>query len=447
VRLTTSSSSSSNTFSNKISNMSGNSSKSGKVCFPKQLHEIIGYGGEWSEDDDDDDHDFMNLGNEHDDMAITETDDEEAVELKRITRANTDFNMNNGNLLGNAEDNIKKSFAALKLGAPQVDKEGKKQTLTINVMPFGQPLKSSTSKTTPAKATTELSKATTATSATATATSITTKPATTTATTIKSTVTSSTTKKVTTTLNPTLVKSNTLATCSRDGKDSPPIERAMEKSLLDEISETLQQKQKQSEHTIVTTATVASNSSSSNSSNKIKFELSSLSDSPKPFLDLKKPIARNAPITKDHTKPKVNVCHKYSDTDSNCSDTENGVSAYYDVVETQLSYENLPDGKYSEQVGVASAQTDTNNSHYSSSQYITDMLLSSKTRAASYNLHEGNFMTSKITSDGLIVTKCSSDDALDSTGSSFDGSSDEENAYNMIRSESDSGIGWRCLRC
>ncbi|KAH8417846.1 hypothetical protein KR222_007051 [Zaprionus bogoriensis] len=458
VRLTTSSSHSSSTFG-KLSGSSSSSSKSGKVCFPKQLHEIIGYGGEWSEDDDDDDdHDFMNLGNEHDDMAITETDDEEAVELKRITRANTDFNMNNGNLLGDAEDNIKKSFAALKLGAPQVDKEGKKQTLTINVMPFGQPTKAT--KLTPAKPAETATKtaaaaaaaaATTAVAATTCSTTTVKSTATAATTSIKSSVSSTTVKKVTTTLTPTLVKSPP-ATPARHGKDSPPIERAMEKSLLDEISETLQQKQKQKQSESIT-ATVAratavgsnsnsnSSSSSSNGDNKIKFELGSLSDTPKPFLDLKKPIARNAPITKDHTKPKVNVCHKYSDTDSNCSDTENGVSAYYDVVETQLSYENLPDGKYSEQVGVASAQSEASSAHYSSSQYITDMLLSSKTRAASYNLHEGNFMTSKITSDGLIVTKCSSDDALDSTGSSFDGSSDEENAYNMIRSESDSGIG------
>ncbi|EDW23834.1 GL23819 [Drosophila persimilis] len=448
--------------SSKSSGSGHSSSKSGKVCFPKQLHEIIGYGGEWSDDDDDDDddHDFMNLGNEHDDMAITETDDEETIELKRITRANTDFNMNNGNLLGDAQENIKKSFAALKLGAPQVDKEGKKQTLTINVMPFGQPLKGSSAKAAtgpapgPAKGAPQESKTTVTAATTAKAKTATITTA------IKSSSSSSSstvTKKVTTTLTPTLTmaKVTPAATPSRDGKASPPIERAMEKSLLDEISETLEQKQKQSEQitAAAATATVAggnnnSNSSSSASStascNKIKFELSALSDSPKPFLDLKKPIARNAPITKDHAKPRVNVCHKYSDTDSNCSDTENGVSAYYDVVETQLSYENLPDGKYSEQVGVASAapaESSASTAHYSSSQYITDMLLSSKTRAASYNLHEGNFMTSKITSDGLIVTKCSSDDALDSTGSSFDGSSDEENAYNMIRSESDSGIG------
>ncbi|XP_043654222.1 uncharacterized protein LOC122620692 [Drosophila teissieri] len=465
VRLTGSSSSSSTSGSGSGKSVS---SKGGKVCFPKQLHEIIGYGGEWSEDDDDDDdHDFMNLGNEHDDMAITETDDEETKELKRITRANTDFNMNNGNLLGDAEENIKKSFAALKLGAPQVDKEGKKQTLTINVMPFGQPMGKSApapAKTAPAES--KSAPATSVASSSAGATPAKAKPATittATATAIKSssttTANTSVTKKVTTTLTPTLTmaKSTTASatgttgaasvTPSRDGKDSPPIERAMEKSLLDEISETLEQKQKLSETSASDASSGGSSSnistSASNNSGKIKFELSALSDSPKPFLDLKKPIARNAPITRDQTKPKVNVCHKYSDTDSNCSDTENGVSAYYDVVETQLSYENLPDGKYSEQVGVATAaQTESSgNSHYSSSQYITDMLLSSKTRAASYNLHEGNFMTSKITSDGLIVTKCSSDDALDSTGSSFDGSSDEENAYNMIRSESDSGIG------
>ncbi|KAH8278975.1 hypothetical protein KR018_012092 [Drosophila ironensis] len=462
VRLTSSSSGSS-------SSGKSSSSKSGKVCFPKQLHEIIGYGGEWSDDDDDDDdHDFMNLGNEHDDMAITETDDEETVELKRITRANTDFNMNNGNLLGDAEENIKKSFAALKLGAPQVDKEGKKQTLTINVMPFGQPnAKGAASQAKSAAPSETKTTGTTSAAGASKGDPVKTKPATVTSTAIKSgpsttTNTASVAKKVTTTLTPTLImtkstaavvtssitvsKPTTSSSSSRDGKDSPPLALAMEKSLLDEISETLEQKQKQNEQSSATNATSSAGQSNTTTggANKIKFELSALSDSPKPFLDLKKPIARNAPITRDQAKPKVNVCHKFSDTDSNCSDTENGVSAYYDVVETQLSYENLPDGKYAEQVGVTTAgQTDAsgNSSHYSSSQYITDMLLSSKTRAASYNLHEGNFMTSKITSDGLIVTKCSSDDALDSTGSSFDGSSDEENAYNMIRSESDSGIG------
>uniref|UniRef100_A0A1B0CIK0 Uncharacterized protein n=2 Tax=Lutzomyia longipalpis TaxID=7200 RepID=A0A1B0CIK0_LUTLO len=56
-----------------------------------------------------------------------------------------------------------------------------------------------------------------------------------------------------------------------------------------------------------------------------------------------------------------------------------------------------------------------------------------------YNLADQSYITGKITSDGLIVTKTSSEDALDSTGSSFDSSSDEEMS-SINRSESDSGI-------
>uniref|UniRef100_A0A0A1WIN3 Serine-rich adhesin for platelets n=1 Tax=Zeugodacus cucurbitae TaxID=28588 RepID=A0A0A1WIN3_ZEUCU len=478
--------------------------KTHKVTFPKTISEVIGVGGEWSDNDsdDDDDHDFMNIGNERDDNAATSTDDEETLELKRITRANTDFNMNNGNLLGDPQENIKRSFAALKLGAPQVDKEGKKQTLKINVTPFGatastdstkQATSSITATTAKAKFETKVSeptepttvvkqcatvvksiKKTTAAAPPATAKANATKITTTAST---KTTTSYMTASTNSLLSSTQAKQEALAASDSDGKNSPPIERAMEKSLLDEISETLEKKQSEckklaSEKEVSTASTTSSGSSSATSNtngtvasavapSKIKFEISSLSDAVenKPFPDLKKPIARNPPITKDHAKPKINVFHKYSDSDSNCSDNENGISAYYDVVETQISYENLPDGKCDVQdkpsaANIASTATATaenkcsksvsnknDTSIFSSSQYITDMLLSSKTRAASYNLHEGNFMTSKITSDGLIVTKCSSDDALDSTGSSFDGSSDEETSYNMIRSESDSGIG------
>ncbi|XP_036343370.1 LOW QUALITY PROTEIN: pneumococcal serine-rich repeat protein-like [Rhagoletis pomonella] len=489
--------------------------KSHKVSFPKNISEVIGVGGEWSDNDsdDDDDHDFMNIGNERDDNAATSTDDEETLELKRITRANTDFNMNNGNLLGDPQENIKRSFAALKLGAPQVDKEGKKQTLKINVMPFGATATTDSAKTAPSiTATTVKAKFETKVNepsepavvkhcativksmkkpATATASaSASASPTTTTATkiTTAAAATATATKTVTSYMASSAssllsgqAKQEALASSDSDGKNSPPIERAMEKSLLDEISETLEKKQSEckklaSEKEVSTNT--ANNSNSNNSTNnntngistvttatttsKIKFEISSLSDTMenKPFPELKKPIARNPPITKDHAKPKISVFHKYSDSDSNCSDNENGISAYYDVVETQISYENLPDGKCDVQDKPAvaiigstttvpaaenkcnkSATSNNDSSIFTSSQYITDMLLSSKTRAASYNLHEGNFMTSKITSDGIIVTKCSSDDALDSTGSSFDGSSDEETSYNMIRSESDSGIG------
>lgn len=482
--------------------------KTHKVTFPKNISEVIGVGGEWSDNDsdDDDDHDFMNIGNERDDNAATSTDDEETLELKRITRANTDFNMNNGNLLGDPQENIKRSFAALKLGAPQVDKEGKKQTLKINVTPFGATGSTDSTKTATSSITATTAKAkfetkvsepsepttvvkqcativksikkTTTSAATVTAIANPTKIITTTST---KAATSYMTASASSLLSPAQAKQEALAASDSDGKNSPPIERAMEKSLLDEISETLEKKQSEckklaSEKEASTASTTSSGSASAaNATNgavtataaataapsKIKFEISSLSDAVenKPFPELKKPIARNPPITKDHAKPKINVFHKYSDSDSNCSDNENGISAYYDVVETQISYENLPDGKCDAQdkpsaanngatTAAAAENKNSNNtsnkddtSIFSSSQYITDMLLSSKTRAASYNLHEGNFMTSKITSDGLIVTKCSSDDALDSTGSSFDGSSDEETSYNMIRSESDSGIG------
>ncbi|XP_055852381.1 uncharacterized protein LOC129916436 [Episyrphus balteatus] len=387
------------------------SKKTNKVCFPKQISEVIGYGGDWSEDTNSDDDDFMNVSNSNDDQGSAAVDDEESLELKKLTKANTDFNMNNGNLLGDPQENIKKSFAALKLGAPQVDKEGKKQTLKINVTPFGSSKKLSSAS----KAKFEVKE----------------EPV---------------QKKTVSKINVMPPSCSSLETKTPpDGKNSPPIERAMEKSLLEEISETLEQNKSDQKKKL--------QNKSPPTDTKIKFEIQSLADiqENKPFLDLKKPIARNSPITKDQIKPKINVSSipKYSDSESNCSDSENGVSAYYDVVESEMSYENVPDGKSQKEEDQTDSgevatklDSDDSNSVYSSSQYITDILLSSKTRSATYSLHEGNFMTSKITSDGLIVTKCSSDDALDSTGSSFDGSSDEEtSSYNMTRSESDSGIG------
>ncbi|KAI8115282.1 Cytochrome P450 CYP12A2 [Lucilia cuprina] len=373
-------------------NTGSKSKHKSKVSFPKNLSEVIGYGGEWS-DDSDDDHDFMNLANDRDDDKALGTDDEESLELKRLTRANTDFNMNNGNLLGDAQENIKKSFAALKLGAPQVDKEGKKQTLQINVIPFGCTGEMKEITKSPVLSTQITSSASTVKAKFENkSTEVKTE---------KSSLTGAI-KKTTTTTTSTSSCSSSLTSSSSCLKPSPDSLPSLESTLTESLDN-------------------------------------------KTFLDLKKPIVRHSPITKDQIKPKVNVFHKYSDSDSNCSDSENGVSAYYDVVETSQTYENLPDGKYEIKEPCkqsnSKAEQKEQSSIFSSSQYITDMLLSSKTRAASYNLHEGNFMTSKITPDGLIVTKCSSDDALDSTASSFDGSSDEETSYNMIRSESDSGIG------
>ncbi|KAL5283212.1 hypothetical protein ACFFRR_005857 [Megaselia abdita] len=369
--------------------------KNCKVNFTKELTEVIGYGGSWSDsdfsdDDSDEDINAVVLKSTDDLIADEETD----LELKRLTKSNTDFNMNNGNLLGDPEENIKKSFAALKLGAAPADKEGKKQTLKINVLPFGTSLMSN--KLSSMKSKFESKKSIP-------------KPA----------IQRKTDFIV---VKPPEIRAEILKEPEVDGKCSPPIERAMERSLMDEISETLEKNKEVQKF-------------QSDKDGKVKFEVSTQSKDNKIYQDLKKQISRNTPIAKDTVKPRINVFPKYQDSESSTgSDSENCISAYYDVIETTNSgYENVNDGKKS-----VDSETIT---YTSSTQFLTDILLSTKTRSASYNLHEGNFMTSKITNDGLIVTKCNSDDALDSTGSSFDGSSDEDFSYNMNKSESDSGIG------
>lgn len=369
--------------------------KSIKVSFTKELTEVIGYGGSWSDsdfsdDDSDEDTSDFALKNKDDFVADDETD----LELKRLTKTNTDFNMNNGNLLGEPEENIKKSFAAIKLGTSPSDREGKKQTLKINVLPFGSSMMTNKLSTMKSKFESK-----------------------------KSTPKPGTQQKIElVVVKPPEIKAEILKETEMDGKCSPPIERAMERSLLEEISETLEKNKEVQKF-------------ESDKDGKVKFEVSTQAKDHKIYQDLKKQISRNTPITKDTVKPKINVFPKYQDSESSTgSDSENCISAYYDVIETTNNgYVNVSDGKKSDN---SEAITYT-----SSTQFLTDILLSTKTRSASYNLHEGNFMTSKITNDGLIVTKCNSDDALDSTGSSFDGSSDEDFSYNMNKSESDSGIG------
>lgn len=97
------------------------------VCFTNQLSEIIGYGGEdWSSDNED----YIDDSPEKD-FETEEEDDEE--ELCRLTKANTDFNTN-----ALAEIEVKKSYTQLMLGKPQLDADGRKQTLLVTVTPFGQ---------------------------------------------------------------------------------------------------------------------------------------------------------------------------------------------------------------------------------------------------------------------------------------------------------------------
>lgn len=103
------------------------------VSFTNELAQVIGYGGDdWSDVEEENSFDEDALSDESSDV-----DGDEDKELRRLTKANTDFNTINSNL---ASDDalVKKSFTHLKLGTPQIDSEGKKQTLMVTVTPFGQ---------------------------------------------------------------------------------------------------------------------------------------------------------------------------------------------------------------------------------------------------------------------------------------------------------------------
>lgn len=99
------------------------------VRFPEEVCSVIGFGGDdWSDGEDFE----MSEDNEEDD---TFPDTEEERELYRITKSNTDFNTVKANLLG---DSAAKSYTSLMLGRVQTDSDGKKKTLLVSVTPFGQ---------------------------------------------------------------------------------------------------------------------------------------------------------------------------------------------------------------------------------------------------------------------------------------------------------------------
>ncbi|RZC32961.1 uncharacterized protein BDFB_008575, partial [Asbolus verrucosus] len=102
------------------------------VCFMKELTEIIGFGGEDWESDTDESRDDSESSDE--DFMVESEEEESERELKRITKENTDFNTLN------LKDEIiaKKTPAQLLLGKPLVDAAGRKQTLMVSVTPFGE---------------------------------------------------------------------------------------------------------------------------------------------------------------------------------------------------------------------------------------------------------------------------------------------------------------------
>lgn len=101
------------------------------VGFTKELSEVIGYGGEvWSDTEEDDTESLQDYSTDNDEIDGSDDD----VELKNLTKVNTDYN---ANLLVETVEN-KKTYTNLMLGKPQLDSQGRKQTLLVTVTPFGQ---------------------------------------------------------------------------------------------------------------------------------------------------------------------------------------------------------------------------------------------------------------------------------------------------------------------
>lgn len=363
--------------------------KKGKVTFPKEVSQVIGYGGDWSDMDSDSDGADRAVeaptyasagGRKASAEDITKEIDELEQELDKLTKVNTNLNLSNGNLLGDPEANIRRSFAAMQLGAKDAT-EAKKQKLKITVMPFGGPV--TTNKVNDIKQ--RFSAVDEA---------------------------NGTPNKQPPVVLKTIIKSGGVEYVEE------PSKAPVEKSLLDEISETLTERK----------------------NNKEQMEQQQQQQKTKFDTQTKRSITRHSPIVKDLAKPKISVFHKSSDSDSNQSDTDNGSSSgYYDVVEASSRYENLTDScpsKVDQQVEIRNKHVE---SSFFSNHLISEMFSTNKDRKNNRNY---NFM-SEITSDGLIVTKASSsDDAMDSNGSSFDyATSSDEEMSSMNRSESDSGIG------
>lgn len=122
----------------KKKSKSKDKNKKRAVSFTGELSKVIGYGGEdWSDNEVEDE---AKDGSE-DEGDDTEGESEEEKKLRRLTKENTDFNTVTANLLNDSPE-TKKSYTHLKLGTAQIDSDGKKQTLQVSVTPFGQDKKS-----------------------------------------------------------------------------------------------------------------------------------------------------------------------------------------------------------------------------------------------------------------------------------------------------------------
>ncbi|CAG9766661.1 unnamed protein product [Ceutorhynchus assimilis] len=106
------------------------------VEFTKELAQFIGYGGEdWLSDEETDEEPTYDESDQsiNDDDLLTDSDEDDQIkEIRRLTKKNTNFNTVS---LGEMIEE-KKSYAHLLLGKPLVNNEGKK--LVVSVTPFGE---------------------------------------------------------------------------------------------------------------------------------------------------------------------------------------------------------------------------------------------------------------------------------------------------------------------
>lgn len=435
----------------KSSIKNGAKKKKYKVSFPKEVSEVIGFGGEWA---DSDCSDF-----EEDNVALpmpqpsAEPPSPDVVDMEldfsKLTKSNTDFNTNINNLISPpVESSIKRSFVALKLGSSS-PKEAKKETLKITVLPFSSNGNKTNSKVTEIKQFFGSSSSLNGNGLSSP-----------TASNKKSQLTVSASplaNKPTEIVSNVVVNSVASNNIDHQGvnakfeekplqviNNSPEIVSVTEKSLLEEISETLE-KNKSIELT-------NNNSNGFKSSvvdavpkkDAIRLEIKNplnkvLPTSPKednaPVVVHKRLINRNVPITKDHVKPKISVFSKKFETN-------NGKDEDSDVSDQEISdfYENVKGNDHK--------MPTSKSSSFFSSQLISDMFLANKpiskhlksVHSEVYDLSDRTY--GKITSDGLIMTKSIGDNTDSHTSSNFDSSSSSSCSDEEItqRSESDSGI-------
>ncbi|XP_077287549.1 uncharacterized protein LOC143912184 isoform X2 [Arctopsyche grandis] len=256
------------------------------VSFSQDVCQVIGYGGDiWSDDDE-----FELSEDTEDDDFIPDCDEEK--ELKTITKSNTDFNSVKANLLlSNVNGEVKKSYTSLLLGKMQTDSDGKKKTLLVSVTPFGHEntVKSNISKLNDKKPSPIPSLH-------------------------KNKENKSSKDYKTNIILKSFVQTCEPSITNNCRKDSEPDILLTEKSLLEEISETLENNRINYGNNKTPENGDIKKNSEIFSSNNNKIEENTNPQKTFEKIDIfeykKNSINRNAPIRKDSEKPKVNVLAK-----------------------------------------------------------------------------------------------------------------------------------------